>query len=173
MLVEERLAGDDEAGRTEPALLGVVLDEGRLDRSKLPVGREPFDRRDLLPLRLEGEHRAGVDGLAPDDHGAGPAGGAVAHLLGSREVEVVAQRVEQGHARLDLDLLGRAIDPQRDWDLAGAEDLHIGRGLGRGAPGHERSRKGQPGPAEEVATREAPFGLFLGIAGSCHGCLPP
>ena len=54
---------------------------------------------------VEREQRAGVYGEIVEQHRAGAAGAAIAHLLGAgqRRVEVRAQHREQRHARLDLD----------------------------------------------------------------------
>src|SRR5215212_10785040 len=47
--VEQGLGGHDEAGRAEAALLGVVLDEGRLERMELGGPAEPLDGLDGRP----------------------------------------------------------------------------------------------------------------------------
>src|SRR5215218_4008485 len=69
VLVEQGLGGHDEAGRAEAALLGVVLDEGRLERMELGGPAEPLDGLDGPALGLDGEHGAGVDGLAVEEDG--------------------------------------------------------------------------------------------------------
>ena len=48
------------------------------------------------------ERQAGVDAAAVDDHRAGAALAVVAALLGAGEVQVLAQRVEQRRARVEL-----------------------------------------------------------------------
>jgi len=67
---------------TKPALEGVVVDEGLLDGVKVWPIREPFDRRDLAPIRRRGKHQAGIHPPAVQQHGAGAAFAAVAALLG-------------------------------------------------------------------------------------------
>ena len=54
-----------------------------------------------LSLRLDRQHRAGVDGAPVDDHRAGAAAAAVADALEARVVKPIAQRIEQRHPRLD------------------------------------------------------------------------
>src|SRR5688572_27620336 len=108
--VEQGLRGHDEAGRAETALLGVVLDECSLERMELARPAAPLDGLDGPALGLDGEHGAGVDGLAFEEDGAGAAGAAVADLLGAGEVEVVAQGVEQGDPGLESGLARLAID---------------------------------------------------------------
>ena len=54
VLVEGGPHGDDEAGRAEAALLGVVLDEGGRHGVELAVGDQGLGRLDLLALRLRG-----------------------------------------------------------------------------------------------------------------------
>src|SRR6185295_2367579 len=70
ILLEAGDARDDEARRAEPAHQAVALDELLLQRVELAVRAQALDRADLLPLRLDGERRAGVDGPAADDHRA-------------------------------------------------------------------------------------------------------
>src|SRR5262249_41214549 len=78
MFFEQRRAGHDETRGAEPALLRVIVPEGLLDRVELTILFQAFDGPNLLALRLDGQRRAGVDGLAVHDHRAGATGGAVA-----------------------------------------------------------------------------------------------
>src|ERR671925_84850 len=55
---EELDAGHDHPRRAEAALEGVTLPERLLQRMQLSVAREPFDRRDLAAVGLDGEHGA-------------------------------------------------------------------------------------------------------------------
>src|SRR5947199_8204710 len=125
VLVQKRLAGDHEAGRTEAALLRVVVNERLLDRVQLVALHQALDGRDATTLRFDGEYRAGISRLAVNDDRASAAGGAVTDALRPREVEVVAQGFEQRDARLDFRLHRLAVDGQRDRDFAGAEDLDV------------------------------------------------
>ena len=85
----------------------------------------------LLPCASMARTVQAVDALAVDDDGAGAAGAAVADPLGAGEIEVIAQRVEQGDARLDGEVDGFAVDVERDGDRAGSDDIGGGRrGLG-------------------------------------------
>ena len=102
VLVEGGPHGDDEAGRAEAALLGVVLDEGGRHGVELPPPPSDSAVLDVLAAGLEGEHGAGVDRAAVEHDGAGAAGAAVADALAAGHVEVVAQGVEQRDARLDV-----------------------------------------------------------------------
>src|SRR5207253_446314 len=79
------------------------------------------DRLDLLAGRVDGERHARADGRAVDDHGAGAALAAVADDLRAGHVQVHPQRVGQRRARLELERLVLAVDPQRDGGRAGAE----------------------------------------------------
>ncbi len=105
-----------ESGRAESALQSIVLDEGRLQGIKLVFGCQRFDCRDLLALRGEGQHRAGVDRPTIREHRAGAAFAVVAGALGACQPEVVAHRVEQRHARFDIKPVVLAIDLELDRD---------------------------------------------------------
>src|SRR5262249_9254787 len=91
VLVEGGPHGDDEAGRAEAALLGVVVDEGGRHGVELAVGDEALGRLDRFTLSFDGKGGAGVDRLAVEHDGAGPAGAAVADALAAGDVEVVAE----------------------------------------------------------------------------------
>ena len=106
-----RLAFGDQAGgradlarRAVAALEGVVVDEGLLQRMQRAVRRQAFDGGDLRAVLHHRQREAGIDAPAVDQHRAGAALAVVAALLGAGEVEMVAQRVEQGRPRRDLEL---------------------------------------------------------------------
>jgi hypothetical protein len=60
-----------------------------------PFGGQPLHGGDLVPAGLGGEHRAGLDRLAVEQHRAGAAGGGVAADVGRGEVGHVAQEVHE------------------------------------------------------------------------------
>ena len=85
------------------------------------AAREAVDGADLFALHFDGKRRARVHRAAVDNHRAGAARAAVADALVAREVRAVADRVEQGDARLDAQIDARAVDRQRDRHVAGAD----------------------------------------------------
>ena len=93
----------DLAGGAVAALEAVVLDEGGLQRVQGARRAETFDRHDLVALVHDGERQARVDAPAVDQHRAGAALPVVAALLGAGQVQVLAQRVEQRRARVQLE----------------------------------------------------------------------
>src|SRR5262249_8568139 len=110
-------------------------------------------------LACDRQCRAGVDGIAVDDDGAGATARAVAYPLGPGDLQAIAEGVEQGAARLDLDRLILAVDLEGDVDFAG-DDLgalllgELGLGLfvgGRRVSAQDGAGRGQARPAEEVA----------------------
>src|SRR5439155_9421814 len=105
MFVQERLARDNEARRAKSALLGIVFHECGLYRRQVAAGRKSFDSGNLFTLSFDGEHRAGVDCLAPHDYRTGSARRPVTDLLRSGVVERVAQSVKERYARLDAQAL--------------------------------------------------------------------
>ena len=101
-------------GRAVAALERVVLDERPLHRVQLAVGREALDRRHLAALAGDGQRQAGEHAPAVDPDGAGAARALVAALLGARQVEVLAQRVEQAHAWFHDDRAHLVVDRHLD-----------------------------------------------------------
>jgi hypothetical protein len=112
-----------------------MLDEGGLHRVQRAVAGEPFDGRDLVALLHDRKGQAGVDPTAVDQHGAGAALPEVAPLLGAGQPEMLAQRVEQGGARVQLQAVLGAVDPERDLEA-------IGRGVGTDQTGNPRRQSG-------------------------------
>src|SRR5207249_8556568 len=61
VLLEQVGRRHDEAGGAVSALQAVLVPERLLDRVQSPVGpRQPLDRLDLVTVRLDREHRAGL-----------------------------------------------------------------------------------------------------------------
>src|SRR5580698_3608560 len=89
------------------ALQGVMIQKRLLDGMQAAVlPRDAFDRGDFLVLGLFGEHQAGKYSAAINMDSAGPALAVIAPLLGAEQAESLPQRVEQTHARIELQLVG-------------------------------------------------------------------
>src|SRR5262249_7620047 len=94
-------------------------------------------------------------------HGAGAAGAAVADTLAAGDVEVVAQRVQQGDARLDVGGHRRAVDVEGELDgrRPHADGFVLGGGRVAGerqrGRNERRRRGGGAGAAREVASPQA------------------
>ena len=67
-----------------------------------------------IAVGLHGEHQAGAHRLAVEQHRAGAADAVLAAGMGAGEPELLAQAVEQGLARLDLDGVRAAVDGKLD-----------------------------------------------------------
>lgn len=87
-----------------------MFDESLLKRCECAGRAQALHGRDLAVLVLDGQGEAGIDALAINEHGAGPAGALVAALLRARQMKMVAQQVEQGCSRIDVDIDGRSVD---------------------------------------------------------------
>ena len=144
VLVEERLARGDEAGRAVAAHQAVVLVEG-VGHAVL-AGVEALERLDRLALARDGQRGAGIDRVAVDDRRAGAAARAIADPLGAGHVEPVAQRVEQRAARLDRAGAILAVDLERDLDRAGEDLRSRPRRPGPRRAGRSPGRSGRPWP---------------------------
>ena len=137
----------DHPRRAEAALEAVVLPEGGLERVEPVRGGHPLDRRDRRAVRLDGEHRARLHGLAVHGHGARAALRGVAADVGPGQVQVLAEELDQEPSRLHVHLAGHSVDDERDM---------LGHGPTSFRQGHDdvRTRRGRcPGPVGCVATR--------------------
>ena len=110
VLIEECFAGNDESGRAEPTLGGVMVNESLLDGMQFAALHQRLNCCDLLSLRLDRQHRARVNRLVVDHHRAGSAFTAVAHAFRTGDVETVTQRVKQRDPRFHLQLCLLAVD---------------------------------------------------------------
>ncbi len=114
--LDVRVRGEQHAGRAEPALHPVVVDE------RLLHGREPLRRPDALKRRdaraVDGGHRrqARAPRLTVHEHGAGAAATLKAAGLRARDAELLAQHVqersEQRGRNLVLDSVDVELHPQ-------------------------------------------------------------
>jgi len=98
-----------------------MLDERGLEGVEmLRIGREILHGPDPRPVRLDGEQRARLHGAPVEVDGAGAALRGVAADLRARQVEVVADDVDEQPPRLDVELDRAAIDGEPDRDLVQA-----------------------------------------------------
>ena len=75
-------------------------DEGLLHRMKPIALRHAFDRQDVGAVVADRQRQARIDPPSVDDDRAGAALAAVAALLGSGQVQALAQKIEQRDARV-------------------------------------------------------------------------
>src|SRR5215471_1979757 len=78
------------------------------------IGSQSFDRCDRVTLMHDGKGQARIDSDPVNVDGAGAALTVVASLLGTRQVQTFAQRVQQRHSRFYFKLILAAIDLQPD-----------------------------------------------------------
>src|SRR3984893_7670167 len=138
-LLEQRDGRHDLARGTVAALERVVLDEGLLHRVELAVLRQPFAGGHLVPFAGGCKGQAGEHAPAVQPYRAGAARALVAAFLRSGEPEVLTQRVEQAHARLQNQRVRLAVDAQQ-------------HGTAGWAPAHRRRAA--------IAGRKDPLGVY-------------
>ena len=90
-----------------------MFEEFLLHRVQFVTLGDALDGLDLVAFRLGSEHQTGADDLAIEDDGAGAAIARAAAFLATRQVELVAEHVEQGLLRLAEELDGLAVDDGR------------------------------------------------------------
>ena len=110
--IEQRVVGDvglafenaggqhQETGRAEPALQGVMFDEGALQRVQDTALRQPLDGADRAALGLHREDQAGAHRIAVEQYRARAADAVLATHMRAGQPAIVADRIEQGAARL-------------------------------------------------------------------------
>ena len=81
-----------------------------LNRMKLPIRRQAFDRLHLTALRFNGEDQTGIDETSVEDDRAGPALPFAAPLFRACQPQMFTHQLEQGRARIDEHFVGLAID---------------------------------------------------------------
>ena len=112
-----------------------------------------------MALRLDGQFHTGVNRFAVEQHGARTARGAVASLLRAGESGMIAQGVQQGLARLEVQLERLAVDSEGDGNLSrseglvGPEFLQLFNFGGDGA--HRRGRRGDDDSPQSFQKRAA------------------
>src|SRR2546422_1357432 len=123
MLAQERDERHEDARRAEAALQPVSLAERGL-KGMQRVARavsEALHGLDLVAVRLDGEHEAGADRLAVQQHGAGAAHPVLASNVRSGEAQLVAQEVGEEQPRLHRALVAHAIDGDHQRHAQGAQ----------------------------------------------------
>ena len=114
VLAQQRGRAHQHPRRAVAALERVVLVERLLQRRQLAVLAEPLDGLDARAVRLDGEQHAALHEHAVEDHRARAAVAGVAADVAAGQVEVVAQEMDEELARLDVALVGRPVDGDRD-----------------------------------------------------------
>ena len=110
VLAEQPGGLHDHPRGAEAALEAVLVPERLLERMEGGAVGHALDGPDLAAVGLDGEHRARLGALAVDVDGARAAVARVAADVGAGQPEVVAQEVDEQEARLDVGLVGLAVD---------------------------------------------------------------
>ncbi len=105
---------DDHSGRAVAALKRLFLEKRRLDRMEPAVLGEPLDRDDLLARRFGDRRLAGRRRLPVEQHHAGAALTFPATVLGSGQLETIAQDREERFVGRGVDGSRSAVDGEND-----------------------------------------------------------
>src|SRR5450755_3055042 len=90
---QQGLCAEQHAGRAEPALQAVLLEEALLQSVQLAVLLQAFDRLDLAAVGLDRQHRARLDRIAVQQNRAGATVRGITPDVGAREVQVLPDEV--------------------------------------------------------------------------------
>ena len=105
LALDQRGRGDDHPGRAEAALRGVVVVERGLHRRERLGLAEALERRDRRAVDRRDGRQARAARLAVDEHGARAAAALLAAGLRARDLELLAQDVQQRRERRARDLV--------------------------------------------------------------------
>ena len=111
---------------------------------QLTIAGQSFNGRDLVGLMHDREGEAGVDSPAVDVDGTGAALAVVTALLGAKQVEMLAQSIEHGGARIERQPVLLAVYVQHNWN---------------GVPAPRPEVAPEPGPVEEPQEMRPKAGL--------------
>src|SRR5580658_1834443 len=154
--------GADLAWCAVAALETVVSKEGGLGGAEIVGCAEALDGGDLGALRGDGEGKAGVDAAAIHEDGAGAALAVIATFLAAGEVEVLAEDVEEGGARVDGEGALLPVDGEGDGDCDGGAGISGSlRGSGRDSDGETSGD--DAGCSDELTPGELEVGVLRWI----------
>ena len=120
--LEQLHAGHDHSGRAVAALQTVTFPEPLLDGVQLAVAGQAFNGGDFAPIGLDGEQGARLGGLAVEQDRAGAADAGLAADVRAGQPAVLAQKMDQQGARLDLVLLLNTVDFDSDQTFHAASE---------------------------------------------------
>src|ERR1700686_479007 len=104
------LDGHDESRSAIAALRSAPVAVSFLNGGEAPVFAYALDRRNLLTLATGGQKGACHHRYTVNEYSACAAGRVVTSTLGSGQIEVLAQHIEQELARLESELARAAVD---------------------------------------------------------------
>ena len=110
---EQREAAEHHPRRAEPALQAVLLFERLLDRMQLACA-DRLHRRQLPPIGLDRQHRAGLDRHAVEQNRAGAAMARITTDMGTGQAQPLPDEMDEQQPRLDLGTNLFAVDRRGD-----------------------------------------------------------
>ena len=110
---EQREAAQHHPRRAEPALQAVLLFERLLDRMQLACA-DRLHRRQLPPIGLDRQHRAGLDRHAVEQNRAGAAMARITTDMGAGQAQPLPDEMDEQQPRLDLGTNLFAVDRRGD-----------------------------------------------------------
>src|SRR6266508_1389946 len=114
LVLEQRIGRQQHPWRAEAALRRAVAQEARLQRVRLGAVGQAADGHQRAPFRLRRQQQARADGLAVQQHRAGPAHALAAPVADLVMAERVPEHVEQRLVREHPGVPSRAVDREGD-----------------------------------------------------------
>ena len=113
--LQERLGRDEQARRAVAALRRPEVGEGLLQRVQAPVITEALDGHDVAGVAFEREEQAGQRRRPIHQHRAGAAFAELAAVLRARQIQILAQDLEQRLVGIERDLPRFTVDAQGNY----------------------------------------------------------
>jgi hypothetical protein len=110
ILLQQREGSHHHARGAEAALQTVLLEKPLLDGMECRTIRQTLDGLQVVTIRLDREHGAGLDRLAVEQDRARAAARGVAADVGPGQSQILPDQVNQQQPGLDLGAVGSAID---------------------------------------------------------------
>ncbi len=120
---QKRCAAHHHSRRTKPALHGVMLDKGLLNRMKLFPVSQTFDCRDLRAASVESECHATRRHFAVDPDRAGRACASIASDFGAGESQSLPEDLDQRRRGIHVDRKRSTIHCEAERNCPRAEWL--------------------------------------------------
>jgi hypothetical protein len=114
VLVQKRLRGQDDAAHAVSALRRLLVDEGLLNRMRMPESSEPFQRDDLPGSGSRDRGDARADGFAAGKNCTRPALTKAATESRAIQTQIIPQNVQQRSCRIHVNRRRAAVDSESD-----------------------------------------------------------
>jgi hypothetical protein len=123
MPVQERFCTHHHPWRTDATLKPAMVDKRLLDWMQAIAIRQPFNSDNVCTVTPGGQLKTSAGQTAIDGDGARTANPNAAAFLGARQLEIIAQTIQQQTPRLHLDITQLPIQPKLNFHPTPSENI--------------------------------------------------